>query len=62
TPHANLSSFMQNFQTRYIVWFNLVWFNLVWFNRPHRRWGHLMQGRYGARLVEADRYLLQLSR
>jgi len=22
TPHANLSPFMQNFQTRYIVWFN----------------------------------------
>jgi REP element-mobilizing transposase RayT len=52
TPHANLSGFMQNFQTRYIVWFN----------RRHQRWGHLMQGRYGARLVEADRYLLQLSR
>jgi len=52
TPHANLSAFMQNFQTRYIVWFN----------RRHQRWGHLMQGRYGARLVEADRYLLQLSR
>jgi REP element-mobilizing transposase RayT len=52
TPHANLSPFMQNFQTRYIVWFN----------RRHQRSGHLMQGRYGARLVEADRYLLQLSR
>jgi REP element-mobilizing transposase RayT len=52
TPHANLSAFMQNFQTRYIVWFN-------W---RHQRRGHLMQGRYGARLVEADRYLLQLSR
>jgi REP element-mobilizing transposase RayT len=52
TPHANLSAFMQNFQTRYIVWFN----------RRHQRWGHLMQGRYGARLVEADRYLLELSR
>jgi REP element-mobilizing transposase RayT len=52
TPQANLSAFMQNFQTRYIVGFN----------RRHQRWGHLMQGRYGARLVEADRYLLQLSR
>jgi REP-associated tyrosine transposase len=52
TPHANLSAFMQNFQTRYVVWFN----------RRHQRSGHLMQGRYGARLVEADRYLLQLSR
>ena len=52
TPHANLSGFMQNFQTRYIVWFN----------RRHQRWGHLMQGRYGARLVEADQYLLALSR
>lgn len=52
TPHANLSAFMQNFQTRYVIWFN----------RRHQRSGHLMQGRYGARLVEADRYLLQLSR
>ncbi|MFN8008243.1 MAG: transposase [Terriglobia bacterium] len=52
TPHGNLSAFMQNFQTRYVVGFN----------RRHRRWGHLMQGRYGARLVEGDRYLLQLSR
>jgi REP element-mobilizing transposase RayT len=52
TPQCNLSTFMQNFQTRYVVWFN----------RRHWRQGHLMQGRFGARLVEADRYLLQLSR
>ena len=52
TPRANLSAFMQDFQTRYVVGFN----------RRHRRRGHLMQGRYGARLVPADRYLLPLSR
>lgn len=52
TPRGNLSQFMQNLQTRYIVYFN----------RRHRRSGHLMQGRFGATLVEGDRYLLQLSR
>jgi len=52
TPRGNLSRFMQSLETRYIVYFN----------RRHQRHGHLMQGRFGAVLVEGDRYLLQLSR
>ena len=52
TPHGNLSEFMQSLQTRYVIYFN----------RRHRRWGHLMQGRYKAKLVEGDSYLLRLSR
>ena len=52
TPHANLSVFMQALQSRYAIYFN----------RRHRRWGHLMQGRYKAKLVEGDQYLLRLSR
>jgi len=52
TPRGNLSRFMQSLQTRYIVSFN----------RRHQRHGHLMQGRFGAVLVEGDRHLLQLSR
>ncbi|MCX6339408.1 MAG: transposase [Candidatus Aureabacteria bacterium] len=52
TPLANLSRFMQRFNTSYTVYFN----------RRHRRSGHLFQGRYKAILVDADAYLLELSR
>jgi len=52
TPRANLSRFMHRLQTAHTVYFN----------RRHRRCGHLMQGRYGARLVEKDAYILRLSR
>ena len=52
TPKANLSAFMQSLLTGYTVCYNL----------RHRRHGHLMQGRYGARLVSGDEYLLKLSR
>ena len=52
TPRANLSRFMQRFQTAYTVYYN----------RRHRRSGHLMQGRFGAALVDEDRYILKLSR
>jgi len=52
TPRANLSRFMQRFQTAYTVYYN----------RRHRRSGHLMQGRFGASLVDEDRYILKLSR
>jgi putative transposase len=52
TPRANLSRFMQRFQTAYTVYYN----------KRHRRSGHLMQGRFCASLVEEDRYLLKLSR
>lgn len=52
TPGGNLSRFMQRLQTAYTVYFNL----------RHGRAGHLMQGRYGAVLVEGDEYLRRLSR
>ena len=52
TPEGNLSRFMQRFNTAYTTYFNL----------RHRRSGHLYQGRYKAILVEADEYLLELSR
>jgi REP element-mobilizing transposase RayT len=52
TPRANLGRFMQAVLTGYGVHFN----------RVHRRHGHVTQGRYGAKLVEGDEYLLKLSR
>jgi REP element-mobilizing transposase RayT len=52
TPRANLRRFMQSVLTGFTVSFNLL----------HRRCGHVTQGRYGARLVAGDDYLLKLSR
>ena len=52
TPEGNLSKAMQFLQTSYSVFYN---------NR-HERKGHLFQGRYKAKLVQADVYLQQLSR
>ena len=52
TPCANLCRFMQSVLTGYIVCYNL----------RYRCHGHLTQGRYGARLVAGDDYLLKLSR
>ncbi len=52
TPRANLGPFMHRLLTAYTVYFN----------QRHARCGHLLQGRYGARLVEKDTYLLRLSR
>ena len=52
TPKGNLSRFMHSLETGYTVSFN----------RRHRRSGHLMQGRFGALLVEGDKYLLRLTR
>lgn len=52
TPEGNLSRFMHSLQTAYSVYFNL----------KHRRSGHLLQGRFGAKVVEGDEYLLKLSR
>jgi putative transposase len=52
TPRANLGRFMHRLQTAYTVHFN----------RRHRRVGHLVQGRYGAWLVEREAYLVRLSR
>jgi len=52
TPNANLSDFMRHFNVSYTGYFN----------RRHKRTGHLYHGRFKAILVEADRYLLELSR
>ncbi len=52
TPRANISRYMQSLLTGYTVYFNL----------RHNTSGHLLQGRYGAQLVEGDNYLLSLSR
>ncbi len=52
TRQANLQKFMQRFNTSYTMYYN----------RRHNRSGHLYQGRYKAILVDADAYLLELSR
>ena len=52
TPQANLSRFMHRLLTAYTVYFN----------RAHNESGHLMQGRFGATVVEEDEYILKLSR
>lgn len=52
TPKANLSELMRHFNISYTAYFN----------RRHRRVGHLYQGRFKAIVVEADSYLLELSR
>ena len=52
TPEGNLSKFMQSLSTAYTVYYNL----------RHGRHGHLLDGRYKAKLVEGDEYLLSLTR
>ncbi len=52
TPQANLSRFIQRLATAYTVYFNL----------RHRRHGHLLDGRFKAKVVSGDDYLLKLSR
>jgi putative transposase len=52
TPQGNLSRFMQSLATAYSVYFNL----------RHRRHGHLFDGRFKAKAVSGDEYLLKLSR
>ncbi len=52
TARANLSEFMRHFLVTYTVRFN----------RRNRRSGHVFQGRFKSLLVEADEYLLPLSR
>jgi len=52
TPEANCSKFMHSLLTSYTVYYN----------RRHQRHGHLLDGRYKAKLVEGDDYLLALSR
>jgi len=52
TKKANCSEFMRHFNIRYTGWFN-------W---RHHRDGNLYQGRYRAYLIDADNYLLEVSR
>ena len=52
TPQGNCSQFMQSLLTSYTVYFNL----------RHNRHGHLLDGRYKAKLVEGDEYLSALTR
>ncbi len=52
TMRANLSEFMRRFNICYTGWFNY----------HHGACGHLYQGRYKSFLVDADDYLLELSR
>ena len=52
TPEGNCSKFMQALTTAYTVYYNL----------RHGRHGHLLDGRFKAKLVEGDDYLLALSR
>jgi putative transposase len=52
TLEGNLKNFMQRFNTAYTMYYN----------RRHQRVGHLYQGRYKAILIDADSYLLELSR
>lgn len=52
TKKANLSEFMRRFNICYTSWFN----------HRHKRCGHLYQGRYHALLIDADTYLLEVSR
>ena len=52
TPDANLSQGMRQLNGVYTQRFN----------RRHKRVGHVFQGRYKAILVQANSYLLELSR
>jgi hypothetical protein len=52
TPRGNLHRFQQYVNSSYSQQYN----------RRHGRSGHLLGGRYKARLVEGDRYLLALTR
>jgi REP element-mobilizing transposase RayT len=52
SPRANPCGFMQSLLTAYSVYFNL----------RHGRHGHVTERQYQAKLVEGDRYLLNLTR
>src|ERR1700730_14940500 len=52
TPKANLSKWMHQLKTAYTAYFN----------RRHGMVGHLFQGRFKSIVVEAESYLLELSR
>lgn len=52
TPRANLAAFMQQLNTSYTMYYNV----------RHDRVGHVFSGRYKAKVVAGDAYLLALSR
>jgi len=52
TPRANLSRFMQRLSTSYALYCRY----------KHRRPGHQLEGRFKAKLVEEETYLLALTR
>lgn len=52
TTQPNISKIMQYINTSYTVYYNV----------KHKHCGHLFQGRYKSILVEADSYLLELTR
>jgi putative transposase len=52
TPLGNVQRFMQRLNTAYGMYFRY----------KHARPGHCFQGRYGAKLVNGDEYLLRLTR
>jgi len=52
TPMANLQEFMRHFNISYTSYFNYT----------HGRVGHLYQGRYKSFLIDADSYLMEVSR
>ena len=52
TPRGNLAGFMQRLNTAYAMYFRY----------KRTRPGHCFQGRYGAKLVKGDDYLLRLTR
>jgi putative transposase len=52
TAEANLSKWMHQLKTAYTIYFN----------RRHQLVGHLFQGRFKSTVIEADKYLLEVSR
>lgn len=52
TPRGNLSAFMQQLNTSYTMYHNV----------RHNRVGHVFSGRYKAKVVSGDEYLLALTR
>ena len=52
TPEGNLSKWMHQLKTAYTVYFN----------RRHQLVGHLFQGRFKSTVIEAESYLLEVSR
>jgi putative transposase len=52
TPEGNLSKWMHQLKTAYTVFYN----------RRHQIVGHLFQGRFKSTVIEAEKYLLEVSR